>query len=462
MIKNLKRKITLENLICLFIVISPILDIISFLYRNYFKTSISPSTIIRPIIPCICFIILFFKEKNKKQKIIAIIIYVIYSITHLIIFKKQQNLSSYGGIINELQYIINYSFLIINLYLFYKIIKDKSKIQKAVLITLAIYTFTLFISIITNTSSYTYIEKIGYKGYFESGNSLCTVLLLSLCIIMANINAKQWKTIILIIFTGVYLCLFSGMRTGLFGFSLVCTIFVITKFFISIRDNKKINKNQIVVISSGIIIAVTIIFVFGSQTMERRKMLQNNENNNLDQETNEQRYVTGDILTLYKQIKENKISEDYMSKEEQRAIVDLCEFAKKIKLSNVDLRAQQFLYNIFLIKEQKNIGLILFGNGYKNQTGELVMEMESISLLCNFGIIGFILYFSPIIIIFLKGLYNIIKNIKTVDLEYVMYLSGVGIAILLSSLSGYVYFNFSSMTLALILNIFLLNKIKNK
>ena len=165
----MKKKITLENLICLFILLCPILDIVSFLFRNYFNVTFSPSTLLRPIIPIICFIILFFKEKNKKQKIIISFIYLIYSIIHLIIFQKLHNGSSYGNIKNEFQYIINYSFLIINLYLFFKLIKDKQKINKIIFIILIIYIFSLFFSIITKTSTTTYLEGIGYKGYFHMG-----------------------------------------------------------------------------------------------------------------------------------------------------------------------------------------------------------------------------------------------------------------------------------------------------
>lgn len=455
MLNNIKKKLTLENLMCLFVCICPILDIISFLFRNYFNTSFSPTTILRPIIPVIVFAILFFKEKNKKQKIIATIIYLIYSITHLLIFQKLHNESSYGNLTNEIQYIINYSLMIINIYLFYVVIKDKAKLQKAVFISLTIYIVSLFFSIITKTSSSTYLEGIGYKGYFESGNSLCTVLLLSVCILISNINKGDWKKIILIIFTGIYLILFSGMRTGLFGFSLIIAIFILSKLFINIRDKVKLNKKQIIIITFGIILAIILVFILGSKTLERRKLLKQNELNNIDEETLEQRYVTGDILNLYKQIENGTIPENYMSEPEKNAIVKLCEYAKKINLSNVNLRAQQFIYNCILVKEQKNIGLILFGNGYKNQTGELVMEMETPALLLNFGLIGFTLYFGPFLAMFFYGLYRLYKQRKEVDIEFVMYLVGCGLAILLSTVSGYVYFNISSMTMAIILNIFL-------
>ena len=100
---KIKEKINAQNLICLFIILCPILDSLSFLFRNHFTTTFSPSTILRPIIPCILFIYLFFKEKNKKQKIIISLIYGIYGIIHLFIFQKLRNESSSGTIINELK-----------------------------------------------------------------------------------------------------------------------------------------------------------------------------------------------------------------------------------------------------------------------------------------------------------------------------------------------------------------------
>ena len=458
--KKLKEICTLESLLCLYIIICPILDISSFLFRNYFKTNFSPSTIIRPIIPVICFTVLFFKENNKLKKIKIICIYLIYSFIHIYFFEKLHNGSSYGNIKNELQYIINYSLMVINIYLFYVLIKDKSKIKKAVFISLIIYVISIYFAIITNTSSYTYIEGIGFKGYFESGNSLCTVLILGLCIMLSDFNFKQWGKIALIIFTGIYLIVFSEMRTGLFGFGIIVGAWIVGKFFIAVRDKIFLNKKQIIIITFGIILFVILIFVLGARTLDRRKFLKQNEMNNLDNETQSVRYVTGDILDIYKKIEKNEIEEDYMLEAEKKAIVDLCEYADKYKISNVDLRKQQLIYNLFLVKEQKNPLLILFGNGYKNQTGELVMEMEIPALLCNFGLVGFMLYLGPILYLIIYSLIRELKELKEIKIDAIMYLTGCGLALLLSSVSGYVFFNFSSMTMGILISV-LLYKNKN-
>ena len=448
---KIKEKINLENLMCLFVILCPILDIVSFLFRNFFSTNLSPTTFLRPLIPCIVFIILFFKDKKKGKKIIVGSIYLIYSIIHLIIFQKLHNESSYGNIASEMQYLINYGIMIMNLYLFFTVIRNKEKIEKSTLISMGIYIFAIFFSIITKTSSSTYLEGIGYKGYFESGNSLCTVLLLGLCIIFGNLEIKNLKKILLIVFTGIYLTMLSGMRTGLFGFGIILGTFVMGKFFINIRDNVKFSKKQIIVIATIIVISAIAITFLGSETIKRRKMLKQNEVANIDTETGGARYVTGDILNIYKQIQNGNVSENYMSRAEKQAIVRFCEYAKKIKLSNVNLRKQQLIYNVILVLEQKNPLLILFGNGYKNQTGELVMEMELPAMLLNFGIIGFILYFGPFAIIIGYYFLYAIKNRKSIKIDIIMNLLGLLLAIGLSCFSGYVFFNISSMTMVIIL-----------
>ena len=60
---------TMENILCLFIIVCPILDVASFLFRNYFNTFFSISTILRPIIPIIAIGYIFFKLRTYFLKI---------------------------------------------------------------------------------------------------------------------------------------------------------------------------------------------------------------------------------------------------------------------------------------------------------------------------------------------------------------------------------------------------------
>ena len=108
--KQKLKQIKLEDILCLYIILCPILDIASYLFRNYFNTTISISTFLRPIIPIIFAVYIFIKA-NKKHKLILLgimLTYVLYGIIHLAVMKNFITGCSYGGVKQELQYIINY------------------------------------------------------------------------------------------------------------------------------------------------------------------------------------------------------------------------------------------------------------------------------------------------------------------------------------------------------------------
>ena len=460
--RGIDKEYFLQYLIGLFVIFSPILDITSFIFRTKFNTTWSPTTFLRPIIPTIAFIYLFFKQKEKKKIIIVSVIYGIYTIIHLYLFKTLWKESSYGNIKNELQYIVNYTFMIVTLYVMYKIFKDKDTkiLRKSVLIATIIYVISIFLSILTNTSSSTYLEGIGYKGWFESGNSLCTLLCISLFIILTNSkNGKvTMSSIITFILVAIYLIVFSGMRTGILGVIIVGAMYMVARFIGgAFTKNKKISKKRIFVTILIFCMVILIIVTFGMQVLRRRAELKENEIKNIDPDTGIKRNVSGDILMLYKKIKNDEITEKYMSKEAQKSICELYEYATKTDLSNVNMRKQQLIYNMYLVKNQKNPLLILFGNGYKAQFRELVMEMEVPALVCNFGLIGFVLYLGPFVVIWSYEVWEIIKK-RRLDGEKFLYVSGITLGLVLSTLSGYVFFNQSSMIIMCVISVLAINR----
>lgn len=453
------RRDWLQVLMSLFILISPILDILSFVFRNKFETNLSPTTFLRPIIPTIIFTYLFFKGKNKKRIFSISMIYAIYACIHLYLYKNIITESSYGNLKSEMQYLINYSFMIIVLYDMYEVFKDKDKkiLKNSVLGSILIYTISIFISIITKTSSTTYLEGTGYKGLFESGNSLCTVIIIGLCIISTINDNKKILSMLVFILSAIYLVIFSGTRTGIIGVLIVGTIFILSDVLLNI-NKRRINKKKIICYLAMFITVIIIFSTFGLQVIKRRQELKNNNQQNLDPETGEVRNVTGDILSIYRKIEDGQISEKYMSKAGQKSVCDLYVYAKDKNLSNVDLRKQQLIYNVYLVKNQKNIFLILFGNGYKAQFRELVMEMEAVAILLNFGIIGFILYLGPFIFILENIVYLTLKNREIIDKNIIMYITGLSLGLALSTLAGYVFFNQSSMIMMCVISVLVLEK----
>lgn len=295
LIEKLKN-IKIEDILCLFLIICPVLDMLSFLFRNTFETNISPSTFIRPIIPIIIFIILFFKTKMKPKIIVVSVIYALYAIIHLYIFNIEKAGCSYGGFLNELQYIINYTFLIMNLflfaYLFWK--RENEKLTKSVLIAFGIYIVSIYISIITNTSSTTYIEGTGYKGWYESGNSLCTILCISLCIILPMLKEKKYFIVVAIfsILAGIFLTTLVGTRTGLIGFGLIVLLYIASECFVAFMKKVHINKKIVGISMLALVLIISIAVVGGSKTFERRNHLKEVQVSAKDIQTGEKRYLS--------------------------------------------------------------------------------------------------------------------------------------------------------------------------
>lgn len=465
------KKLNLEKLLLIFIILLPILDISSFLFRNFFKTNISISTFIRPIIPITIMAIIFFKNKFKLKTIIIGCIYAIYSIIHLLIFIKLKTIMSYGSVINEMQYLVNYSFTILNLFIYYFIFnkKNNDNLKKAILYTNGIYLFTIFLSIVTKTYSTTYLEGIGIKGWFESGNSISAILILNLFITFLFLNKKNIKLMILsiieIITSGIYLIFLLGTRTGLYGFVIVIACFVFSKIFNLIKNailNKERNiiskKKKIILIICSVAIIGIFIFVGikGSSLLKRRKYLAEIEGNIVDNETGTTSHVTGAVLEMKQNI-ENGTSK--YSEAEQKSIIDLYNYANKKQFKNTDRRSQQLIYNFYLVKNQKNILYILFGNGFVIHFGELILEMEIPAFLFNFGIIGLILYFIPFFALFIFYIYYGIKNIKKIDDEFIFLLCGIFMSFALSLLLGRLFFNSSAMVIISVINAIIISKI---
>ena len=464
-----KKIIMPENLLSVFIIMCPILDILSFLFRNKFQTNYSVSTFIRPIIPAILFIYIFFKsDTNKKGKMITIgFIYAIYAVIHVLIYNRLKTECSYGTITHEMQYLINYSFMILNLYVFNKTIDEKNeyKLHQSIIISLSIYIVSIYISMLSGTSSTTYIEGIGFKGWFESGNSISAILVLGTFIVMSfimKVDNRICKGIIFLIIclVGIYLMTLIGTRVGLIGFILSILCFIISQILEKSIAKVKINKKNFIILFSILILLLIVVIVAGSLTLKRRKYLQSMEHTVIDESTGSISHLTGDLTAIRNRIVNNELEEGFMTEQQKQSILNLYDIAEKYNISNTNTRMQQLIYHCMLVRNQKNIVLILFGNGYLINTNELVWEMEFPAFLFNFGIIGFLLYMVPFITIVAKACICLMKKIKSIDTEFIMLFLAVGLSFVLSTLSGYTFFNSSSMIIIIVANVLLNNKVK--
>jgi len=468
------KKSTIESILYLYIIICPILDYISFIFRNTLVTSISPSTIIRPIF--ILAVSLYIFITDKKQRIILVIagfVYGLYSAVHLHIFTLVKNGSSYSGVTHELQYLVHYTFMALTLYSYIYIFgksKNTDKLKNSILISMSIYILSIFVTIITKTSSFTYpLEGIGYKGWFESGNSLSAIFVLGMFILINMLaNKKQEKKIriyiaVIIVLVGIYLTTFIGTKVGLFGFAIVIAMFGIAHIIYNIINKKRVRETLIISGIISVLAIATYLIVFNvstSETAERIKKLQEMSNELVDEETNEKVHITGDLYKIKEEIENGTLEQSYMNEAQQQAVITLNQIATEKNLSVKQMRSLQLIYNIELANNQSSLLYRLFGNGYMCQYREMILENEIMAILINFGLFGFILYLMPFIMVYGYAIFKGIRYIKKVDVEYIMLIAGGGMAFALSLLSGYIFFSVSTTMIIVLINVLLYMKTK--
>ena len=177
--------------------------------------------------------------------------------------------------------------------------------------------------------------------------------------------------------------------------------------------------------------------------------------------TGQPAHVTGDIVKIVEQIKEGTLDTDYMPENMQQTMLDLYRIADEKEIPYTNMRALQFIYHSNLVKNQNSIPMLLFGNGYMTHFYEMIFEMEVPAFLYNFGVIGFFLYFMPFLVIALYGIYTMIRKVKKVSVEFAMLTTGLCFAILISFLSGYTFFNSSTMMIIIALSSLIINDIKD-
>jgi len=209
------------------------------------------------------------------------------------------------------------------------------------------------------------------------------------------------------------------------------------------------SKNKVAIIGF-VIIAVGVIGIglVGSNTLIRRKQMNEAMYTIIDEKTGEVGHMTGDMLRIKNKIIDGTLEEGYMSDAQKQAVLDLNEYAENVNLPGNETRVQQLMYNIFLVKNQKSMLGIIFGNGYETNFREMVMENELASLILNFGIIGFVLYAGPFVLILIKSIIVILKKLKNkekIKTGFLMNVAALGLAFVLSYLTGYIFFNSSVM-----------------
>lgn len=450
-----KQKIILK-IILIFILLQPFLDILSRLAILDVIPNIS--TYLKPVFVFgVMGYLLWFYSPNKKGWYIYILSFIIFMIGHSYILYML--LIENSVILHEIRFMINIAYMIalfIILYTLYYHTKDKEgmfkKIKNTLFYTFFIYFSLYLIAILTGTSGMTYEYadkyKLGYKGWYDSGQILGHAFSIMFPIILYGILKPKNHKILRVVFMVMALICVSllGTKVPYFITLIVLFLYLIIVLFIKFfnREFERNWFNIFLVVCSIVGLLSTYKYTPVAYNTDI-----NNKNALIELSNYDLNSISGKKKKNYDELKKKHKSSDidYLKKydswgDEASDYLEELFYEGKVHPSNT--RAKQLVYSHkkFMLADWQ---YKLFGIGFLNQDSTLSLERDFFMALYNFGILGFLLFLSIPIVEFIKSFNFIVKNLKKIDLETYMLFMGIGIFFCISIYAGYtyIYTNFS-------------------
>ena len=403
------------NIILLvFILLQPILDVITGIGIHIWHTNITIGIIVRMLFLVFILYSVVFVYKRKKSLIFyaILVIYGILYMAGMLIYKDGVGLFSE---IQGLCRVFYFPVLLISLYS----IKDEIKISKMTLMVVLItYLVCILVPNCLNLGFKTYeITKAGTLGFFNSANEISGIIsILTPIMILILVNKKKILLTLIIGLIYLYVILTIGTKTPLL--SLGITIFFTYLWFI--HQEIKLKRVKRVAIS----IILLTIFIAGMILILPKTNFYKN------------------IETHLEFLEVDNITEVFQDKK----LIDHFIFSERLT----------FLENRYKDYRDENNYLQLFGIGYlKDGKDTKAIEMDYFDIYYSHGMVGFIIYFG--IYGYFFGL--IMKRRKRLDFtQYMLYISVV-LSVLLSFVTGHII---TAPAVSILLIVLLLILEKNK
>ena len=398
----------------IFLLISPLLDVLAFIFISKIGVSISPATIIKScavLYLFFCSIMLMRREKSSiKPYIIIPSLYLVYAIIHMVLAIGNFNNLSYGSFFNEFQTIAIYGYQVLLLLTLVYLLKDKTTfnkyydmLSKGIIYSSLIYSLLLLGSIATGTSEPAYnaaklgADLRGYQGCFYPSHMIGHVSVISLPIIWQQLRkTNQFRYFI--IFATVALSTFYllGTKGSTWGALAVCAailIIMLTKFIVKKTTHQY--KYFALLLAMFILMLFTYTSTYTYHNINYR--VEAEENTMVDVNPN-----LGKAFLLSQET--NQPDEEVTVYSESITIL------QSMDVDSTDNRTAQLIFNSISFK-RAGIHEKLFGIGYWVQPDSLYLETDAFSSLFNYGIFGFMFIYLPYIVIFLMLVFVMLREL---------------------------------------------------
>ena len=407
-----------RNIIYIFLLILPILDLLSSISSRFLGNFLSIGVIIKGLAIITGVFYILFKSRSKYRNIsifylIAIFLFIVgYFLTKI-------DLLRFSFLFTEINYLFKFIYFPIMTFTFLNVFDEISfnekKLNNIMLISLISYIVLIAIPTILNINfnSYSNLDYVGSVGWYYSANEISTILLLMFPFIFTLFEKR--KVLLFLIFS---ICLYTisliGTKVTLFG--IIIIMFLI--FISSLIKNKKLLN--ISVITTLILFIVTIGFMNNNYSALNMK---NSLNQNEKIEINNIKDEIEDFLI------ETEKTENLLSTKIRETFLKL--------LSSRDLYAIN-TYKIY--SESYNKTYPFFGIGFSNTSRvnndgiEKLIESDVLDVFFHLGILAILILLFPFVYI----IYLIMKNRKFNERIFILFFV-ILLTIGISTLAGHVY-----------------------
>lgn len=357
--KFIKKNINI--IISIFILIGPIIDLLTGVFIHTLKINLTIGIIVRVLflISIILITIFIFKKRKIIIPYLIIGLYFICYIMGILLYKNGL------GLLFEIQNLVKvFYFPIVFIALFS--IKEEIDIDNKILVkTLYLYLILILIPTTLGIGYKTYeITKAGTLGFFNSANEISGIISILTPILFIILEDKM-NIVLKIILGIVYLVVILMMGTKTPLLALCFTVGVFLAYLVIECIKKKKYKSIIISIS------ILIVGVFGLILVLPKTNFYKNIKTHLD-------FLEVENIT------------DVFKKKE---LIDHFIFSQRLTF----LEKENKLYS------KSNLYQKAFGIGYLNNGKETKMiEMDYFDIFYHHGVIGFLVYFSILIYLFRK------------------------------------------------------------
>jgi hypothetical protein len=389
-----KFRFKFEEFILFFILLQPLIDLLTTLSVSVLKINLTVGVFIRFLVMVLGIVYILWANRNDHKKNAIYIIFLgfffFFNVLNNMAVKYPISLGAEVKLISKVLYASVILIVFITLFRGHKD-KDKlyEKINKNILISMIIIGIVMVLSMVTGTGIKSYESiKLGWQGWFFAGNELGGILAICFPIIVLIAIKKtnswsDWKHWIPVVLS-VFSLLLLGTKVG---YLAPLVVLIIALIMTGIDALKKKEKKWVIPSFIGI-----IIVLFGLSTPFTPVVF--NTNTHLSWVGIEQ----PDHGKHHKKKKETK------EKEIERAQVE------NLLLSG----REQFLtqHEHYFAKapiSQKVLGMGYGGNYNKEPK---MIEMDFYDLFYSFGYLGFLLILLPFFVLFIKIVINFFKDIK--------------------------------------------------